>query len=62
MNPMIMRAPEGAKRVPPCSSCLHPAQAVWIDQWGTVPLCDACCDFREQSYRAWLEKQKGEEK
>ena len=54
VNPMILVAPEGAKNVPKCTSCFSPAALVWIDQWGTVPLCRECGDNRE---KAWKKRQ-----
>jgi len=59
MNPMIIEPPATVKNRPPCSACLHPAHIVWIDQWGTVPLCRACGDIRRQ---AWEKKQGKETK
>ena len=59
MNPMIIEPPATVKNRPPCSACLHPAHIVWVDQWGTVPLCHSCGDIRRQ---AWEKKQGKETK
>ena len=63
MKPIIIEPPETAlcgfdshrKNRPPCSSCLVPAEIVWMDQWGTVPLCKACGENRQ---KAWEKHQK----
>ena len=58
MNPMIVEPPATVKNRPPCSSCLHPAEIVWIDQWGTVPLCRTCGDNRQKAWENHQQKEK----
>ena len=58
MNPMIVEPPATVTNRPPCSSCLHPAEIVWIDQWGTVPLCRACGDNRQKAWENHQQKEK----
>lgn len=57
MNPTIITAPEGGKNVPKCTSCFNPASCVWMDEWGTVPLCNDCATRREAAYRKWVQYQ-----
>jgi hypothetical protein len=62
MNPMIVENTRAKNSTVKCTSCFELAQRVWIDQWGTVPLCASCCDAREERYLAWLETEKGKAK
>ena len=57
MNPMIVENTRAKNSTVKCTSCFAMAQLVWIDEWGTFPLCSPCGDAREQRYVAWLNRE-----